>query len=269
MKDKFKGILLGLVVGVLISSTVVYAAAGTQIEVYFKNLKYTFDGVEKTPTKGKGFIYEGTTYVPIRFISEALGKTVHFNDQTETVVVGKGGYTKAPEMVIDTKKAYTATMETSKGSITIELFAKDAPITTNNFISLAKDGFYDDIAFHRIIKEFMIQTGDPVGDGSGGPGYAFKDELNNGHKYELGTVAMANSGPNTNGSQFFICTGADCDNLNKTPNYSIFGKVIDGMDVVSALAATEVEANPNDLFGEVSKPVEEVKITSITVQEKQ
>jgi cyclophilin family peptidyl-prolyl cis-trans isomerase len=264
MKDKLKGLIIGVGIGVLISSSVVYASGGTQIEVYFNNLKFMFDGVEQTSAKGKGFIYEGTTYVPLRFMSENLGKQVSFNGKTQTIWVGKPSYTSAPEMVIDPMKSYNATMVTNKGSITIELFAKDAPLAVNNFYSLASDGFYNDILFHRIMKNFMIQTGDPNGNGTGGPGYAFKDELNNGHKYEPGIVAMANSGPDTNGSQFFICTGAESLSLNGIPDYTIFGKVTAGMDVVQAIASTPVEV----MNGEQSAPLEEVKILSINVQEK-
>jgi cyclophilin family peptidyl-prolyl cis-trans isomerase len=262
VRDKLKGLIMGLLIGVLISSSVVYAS-GTKIEVYFNNIKFMFDGVEQTPSEGKGFIYQGTTYVPLRFVGESLGKPVSFNSQTQTVFVGKPTYTEAPEMIIDPTKKYQATMITDKGSVTIELFAKDAPLTVNNFYKLSNDGFYNDVLFHRIIESFMIQTGDPEGTGQGGPGYSFKDELNNGHKYETGTVAMANSGPDTNGSQFFICTGDECANLNTKPDYTIFGKVSKGMDVIQAIAKTPIEAS---VFGEISDPKYDVKIISINVE---
>jgi cyclophilin family peptidyl-prolyl cis-trans isomerase len=255
LKDKLKGLVIGILVGVLISSSVVYAS-GTKIEVYFNNLKFMIDGVEKQPTKGNGFIYEGTTYVPLRFIGESLGKPVSFNNKTQTVFVGKPTYTEAPAMIIDPTKKYQANMITDKGNITIELFAKDAPVTVNNFYKLSNEGFYNDLLIHRIVESFMIQTGDPEGTGNGGPGYAFKDELNNGHKYEPGIVAMANAGPDTNGSQFFICTGAESLNLNSSPNYTIFGKVIKGMDVVQAIAKTPVQENA---YGEMSDPKYDVK----------
>lgn len=173
-------------------------------------------------------------------------------------------WTSPPEMKIDTNKTYQAEIKTSKGSFTIELFAKDAPKTVNNFVFLAKEGFYNDVTFHRIIESFMIQTGDPTGTGAGGPGYSFEDEKTS-YKYEPGIVAMANAGPNTNGSQFFICTGADSEGLNSQPNYTIFGKVTDGMDTVKKIAATPVEA---DERGEVSKPTEKVTIDSIQITEK-
>lgn len=173
-------------------------------------------------------------------------------------------WTSPPEMKIDTNKTYQAEVKTSKGTFTIELFAKDAPKTVNNFVFLAKEGFYNDVVFHRIIESFMIQTGDPTGTGAGGPGYSFEDEKTS-YKYEPGIVAMANAGANTNGSQFFICTGPDSDFLNSQPNYTIFGKVTAGMDTVKKIAATPVEA---DARGEVSKPTEKVTIDSIQITEK-
>ncbi|WP_334074484.1 MULTISPECIES: peptidylprolyl isomerase [Paenibacillus] len=168
-----------------------------------------------------------------------------------------------PEMEIDTKKSYEAEFTTSKGNFKIELFAKDAPKTVNNFVFLARQGFYNDVIFHRIIQSFMIQTGDPEGTGAGGPGYQFEDEKTN-YAYEPGIVAMANAGPNTNGSQFFICTGDDSRTLK--PDYTIFGKVTEGMDVVNKIAATPVEANP--YTGEPSSPTETVTITEIKIVEK-
>ncbi|MDF2962401.1 MAG: peptidylprolyl isomerase, partial [Paenibacillus sp.] len=115
----------------------------------------------------------------------------------------KKSWSTPPEMKIDVNKTYQATVATSKGTFKIDLFAKDAPKTVNNFVFLAKEGFYKDIIFHRVISTFMVQTGDPTGTGRGGPGYKFEDELKSPHKYEPGIVAMANAGPNTNGSQFF------------------------------------------------------------------
>jgi cyclophilin family peptidyl-prolyl cis-trans isomerase len=147
--------------------------------------------------------------------------------------VNKPTFKKAPKVTIDPKKTYTATMVTSCGTIELQLFAKDAPITVNNFVFLAKQHFYDGLTFHRIVKDFVIQGGDPKGDGSGSAGYTFKDELNNDLKYEVGTLAMANSGKNTNGSQFFIVAGQQGTTLPK--NYTIFGKVTKGQDVVTTI----------------------------------
>lgn len=174
-------------------------------------------------------------------------------------------YAHAPEMTIDITKKYQAVIHTNKGDFTIELFAESAPNTVNNFIFLAKDGFYDHLVFHRIIKSFVIQTGDPKGDGTGGPGYQFKDELSTQYKYEPGIVAMANAGSNTNGSQFFICTGEDSTALNNMPNYTIFGKIVSGMETVQKIAATKVTEAPRTR--ELSYPVEQVIITSIEINE--
>lgn len=177
-------------------------------------------------------------------------------------------WSQPPEMTIDPDKKYLAEVTTSKGAFTIELLAKEAPVTVNNFVFLAKEGFYDDVIFHRIIKSFMIQTGDPLGTGMGGPGYKFQDELPPALTYEPGVVAMANAGPNTNGSQFFICTGEDSGPiLNPQPYYTVFGKIVDGMDTVLAIADTPVEMN--QLSGDTtpSKPLEKVLIQSIQITE--
>ncbi|HEY0828073.1 MAG TPA: peptidylprolyl isomerase [Bacilli bacterium] len=175
-------------------------------------------------------------------------------------------WSSPPEMKIDANKTYTAVMETSKGSFTIELFAKDAPQTVNNFVFLAKEGFYDGVKFHRIIQDFMIQGGDPLGNGTGGPGYTIVDELPTKYTYEVGEIAMARtSAPNSAGSQFFICTGNSCSNLSAQPDYVIFGKVVSGMESVDKIAATPVEA---DARGEMSQPTETVTITSIKIEEK-
>ncbi|MEN8615020.1 peptidylprolyl isomerase [Dehalogenimonas sp. THU2] len=173
-------------------------------------------------------------------------------------------WTSPPEMMINPAKKYTATMETSLGSFKIELLASESPKTVNNFVFLAKEGFYDSVIFHRIIKTFMAQTGDPTGTGAGGPGYRFADELPVKHSYDPGIVAMANAGPNTNGSQFFICTGVDATGLNGAPNYTQFGRVIEGMDTVQKIASTPVTRSPH---GEMSRPVEPPVIKSIEISE--
>ena len=169
-------------------------------------------------------------------------------------------YTAPPAMLIDPDKQYTATIETTKGSMKVELYAKDAPRTVNNFVVLARDGFYDGVIFHRVIKDFMVQTGDPEGTGAGGPGYEFEDEPVT-RDYTRGTLAMANRGPDTNGSQFFI-VHADYP-LDK--NYTIFGKVTEGLDVLDAIASVPV--GPNPVTGEDSVPQEEVRITTIRIEE--
>lgn len=172
-------------------------------------------------------------------------------------------YKEAPKMQIKTGKTYLAHVETTDGNFTISLNAKDTPITVNNFVVLARDGFYNDTVFHRIIKDFMIQGGDPNGDGTGGPGYKFNDEKFTGD-YTPGTVAMANSGPNTNGSQFFVMT-ADYSNGKLPKNYTIFGRVTEGMATITKIASTPVKASGS---GENSKPTKEVKITKVVIEEK-
>ncbi len=162
-------------------------------------------------------------------------------------------------MQIDTNKQYTATIQTSDGPMTAELYAKDAPMTVNNFVFLANQGFYDNVPFHRIIKGFMVQTGDPTGTGTGGPGYRFPDEKVT-RQYERGTLAMANAGPNTNGSQFFIVL----KDYPLPPNYTIFGKLTDGLDTLDKLGNTPVQPDPR---GEASKPVTPPTITSVTISE--
>jgi peptidyl-prolyl cis-trans isomerase B (cyclophilin B) len=138
-------------------------------------------------------------------------------------------------MTIDTSKEYTATIETGKGDIVLELFADDVPITVNNFVFLAREGFYDGTTFHRIIAGFMAQGGDPTGTGRGGPGYKFADEFTD-HTHVTGALSMANAGPNTNGSQFFI-TYTPQPHLDG--RHSVFGQLKDGMNVLEALRQDE------------------------------
>jgi len=133
----------------------------------------------------------------------------------------------------------TATMHTNHGAIELELFDEDAPKTVENFRKLAGDGFYDGVIFHRVIKDFMIQGGDPTGTGTGGPGYTFEDEFNE-HKVERGALAMANAGPNTNGSQFFIVTTSAAPWLDG--KHTVFGRVTGGMDAVDSIEGTETDA---------------------------
>lgn len=157
-------------------------------------------------------------------------------------------------MEIDPQKSYTAAITTSAGDISVELLPQEAPQTVNNFVFLARQGFYDGVIFHRTIKGFMIQGGDPTGTGTGGPGYKFNDERVR-LPYNRGIVAMANSGPNTNGSQFFIMH----QNYGLPPNYTIFGRVTDGMDIVDAIATAPT--GPSD------RPTEPVTIEGITIKE--
>ena len=164
-------------------------------------------------------------------------------------------------MSIDPSRRYTGTLETTKGAIEVEFFADDAPQTVNNFVNLARAGYYDGTPFHRIVSGFVIQGGDPTGTGSGGPGYQFADEPVR-RDYERGTLAMANAGPNTNGSQFFIVLDDLRGRLPK--NYTIFGRVTSGMDAVDAIAATPTRQNRG---GERSTPTEPVTLERATITE--
>lgn len=164
-----------------------------------------------------------------------------------------------PELLIDKTKSYTAVLLTSAGTIAIELNAKQTPITVNNFVYLARNDFYSGTPFHRAISGFMIQGGDPKGDGTGGPGYQFDDEPFTG-SYRRGTVAMANSGPNTNGSQFFIMHA----DYPLPPNYVIFGRVASGMEVVDAIATAPVTMGSS---GERSKPVNPIVVQDVEIIE--
>lgn len=163
-----------------------------------------------------------------------------------------------PEMTIDSTLSYTATLSTTEGDIIIELNATSTPITVNNFVHLSRSGLYDNTVFHRVIDGFMIQGGDPNGDGTGGPGYKFDDESIEG-EYSRGTVAMANSGPDTNGSQFFIIH----QDYPLPPNYVIFGKVTEGMEVVDTIAT----APTTNSSGENSKPINPTTVTSVSITE--
>ena len=156
----------------------------------------------------------------------------------------KPSWSKPPAMTIDTTKTYEATVKTDAGSFVITLDAQHTPVTVNNFVFLAKNNFFNCVTFHRVIPTFMDQTGDPTGTGSGGPGYKFADELpaKASPQYPIGSVAMANSGPNTNGSQFFIVTGKEGETL--APNYSLFGHVTSGLAVADKINA-DGNANPS------------------------
>jgi peptidyl-prolyl cis-trans isomerase B (cyclophilin B) len=149
-----------------------------------------------------------------------------------------------------------ATLHTNHGAIAVELFDEDAPKTVENFVKLARDGFYDGVVFHRVIPDFMIQGGDPTGTGTGGPGYTFEDEFND-HKVERGALAMANAGPNTNGSQFFIVTTQAAPWLDG--KHTVFGRVTEGMDAVDSISGVDTDAN--------DKPREAVTIERVELQD--
>jgi cyclophilin family peptidyl-prolyl cis-trans isomerase len=166
-------------------------------------------------------------------------------------------WSSQPDLIIDAARAYRATITTNHGSITVELFADRSPTAVNNFVFLAREGFYDGVIFHRVIEGFMIQGGDPTGTGTGGPGYRFRDELDAAREfgYAPGILAMANAGPNTNGSQFFLMHR---DNP-LPPAYVVFGRTVEGQDVINSIATTPT--GPGD------RPLEEVVITAVDVVE--
>ena len=188
---------------------------------------------------------------------EEITETTVQDNKGESTMSDEKVYSSMPEMIIDQNKSYTAVIQTSMGDLTVEFFSDTAPVTVNNFVSLSNDGYYDNIIFHRVISGFMIQGGDPSGTGHGEygkfPGYTFEDELNNQQPYEKGILAMANAGPNTNGSQFFIMHV----DYPLPYQYTIFGKVTDGLDVIDTISSVQT--------AEGDKPVEDVVILGVTV----
>ena len=167
-----------------------------------------------------------------------------------------------PQMTIEQGKPYQATIRTSLGDVIVQLFPEDAPLTVNNFVFLSGQGFYDGVKFHRIVKGFVIQSGDPTGTSSGGPGYRFDDEKVS-RDYIAGTMAMANAGPDTNGSQFFITL---TDLSNRLPkNYTIFGLVTSGLDFVEKIGDVQVTQSPG---GELSSPTTDVNINGVVIEAK-
>jgi cyclophilin family peptidyl-prolyl cis-trans isomerase len=166
-------------------------------------------------------------------------------------------FDKAPEVQIDTSRPHRAVMDTSEGRIVLELFADRTPVTVNNFVFLARQGFYDGLTFHRVIDGFMIQGGDPQGTGTGGPGYSFEDEFREDLRFEEpGLLAMANAGPNTNGSQFFITVGTPA-HLNG--RHTIFGRVVEGYEVVETISKLPTDGQ--------DRPREGGRIEGVTIEE--
>jgi cyclophilin family peptidyl-prolyl cis-trans isomerase len=195
--------------------------------------------------------------------TEETAEEAEVQIDTTTTTIGEDMsekiYANQPEMKINTDSSYTAVIKTNLGDMTVEFFTDDAPITVNNFISLSKDGYYDNVIFHRVISGFMIQGGDPSGTGHGDygkyPGYKFDDELNNQRPYEKGILAMANAGPNTNGSQFFIMHV----DYPLPYSYTIFGQVVDGFDVIDEIASVETDS--------ADKPTTDVVISTVEITE--
>ena len=188
-------------------------------------------------------------------------EVIEDTDTTTTtgVTMSDKVYDKQPDMNINMETTYTAVIKTNLGDMTVEFFLDDAPMTVNNFVSLAKDGYYDNVIFHRVISGFMIQGGDPSGTGHGDygkyPGYEFEDELNNQRPYEKGILAMANRGPNTNGSQFFIMHVE----YPLPYSYTIFGSVTEGFDVIDKIASVETDS--------ADKPTDDVVINTVEILE--
>ena len=201
------------------------------------------------------------TFISCTNESDTLIESVELNtnEQEGEVLSNNKVYDSMPGMNIDISKKYTAVIKTSMGDMSVEFFTEDAPMTVNNFINLSRDGYYDNVIFHRVISGFMIQGGDPSGTGHGEmgkyPGYKFEDELNNQRSYEKGILAMANAGPDTNGSQFFIMHV----DYPLPYQYTIFGLVTDGLDIIDKIASVET--------GDGDKPVNDVLIENVEIKE--
>ena len=183
------------------------------------------------------------------------------NESTTTIGVTMNDkvYDKQPDMNLNSDSTYSAVIKTNLGDMAVEFYTDDAPLTVNNFVTLSKDGYYNDVIFHRVISGFMIQGGDPSGTGHGDygkfPGYEFEDELNNQRPYEKGILAMANRGPNTNGSQFFIMHA----DYPLPYSYTIFGKVTDGFEVIDKIASVETDS--------ADKPTDDIVINTVEILE--
>ena len=201
------------------------------------------------------------TFISCTNESDTLSESVELNtsEQEGDVLSNNKVYESMPEMNIDISKKYTAVIKTSMGDMSVEFFTEEAPMTVNNFINLSRDGYYDNVIFHRVISGFMIQGGDPSGTGHGEmgkyPGYKFEDELNNQRSYDKGILAMANAGPDTNGSQFFIMHV----DYPLPYQYTIFGFVTDGLDIIDKIASVET--------GDGDKPVNDVVIETVEIKE--
>lgn len=197
------------------------------------------------------FTLVGTIAIVVAFVSASCGGQA----PSPAPIPKPMTYSSPPPMVIGTNKRYIANIETEKGNLVLELFAKDVPITVNNFVFLAREGFYDGSTFHRVIPGFMAQGGDPTGTGRGTPGYAFKDEFTQ-HTHVSGALSMANAGPNTNGCQFFITYTPQPALDGK---HTVFGQLTEGMDVLKKLTPRDPAQNPK---------FEGDKIIRITIEEK-
>lgn len=261
-KDYLKPLIAGLVFAVIVLVVALMFIFDSPVKFPNKLQTVELFGYQKkpseTPTPTATLTPTPTPVLEEKVVATNSSK-VSTPSGTPTPTPARISHSVPPTMTIDKTKKYSASFKTSVGDITVDLNAAETPITVNNFVSLAKEGFYNNTIFHRVIKGFMIQGGDPKGDGTGGPGYKFNDEPFTG-EYIRGTLAMANSGPNTNGSQFFIMH----QNTSLPKNYVIFGKVTSGLEVVDKIAGAPVKTGPS---GEDSTPVTPVKVLSITITE--
>ncbi len=201
-----------------------------------------------------------TTIAPVSTIALAAPKDPKECPATDGSAPQKREFKAEPPLCIDAKKSYVATVETSEGTMTFDLLANRSPRTVNSFVFLARQKYFDGLNFHRVVKDFVLQGGDPKGNGSGGPGYSFVDELPKAGEYKVGSLAMANSGPNTNGSQFFVISGPN--GVTLPPSYAYFGQLQAGKgeDVIKKIDALSPAQD-----GPPTKPV---TITKVTITEK-
>ncbi len=201
-----------------------------------------------------------STLPPVSTIPLTPPKNAKDCPATDGSVAQKRKFTAEPPLCIDLKKTYVATMETSEGTMTFDLLTSRAPRTVNSFVYLARQKYFDGLGFHRVVKDFVLQGGDPKGDGSGGPGYSFADELPKAGEYKVGSLAMANSGPNTNGSQFFVISGPNGATL--PPQYSYFGELQAGKgeDIIKKIDALAPSGD--------GPPTKTVTIVKVTIAEK-
>lgn len=247
---KYSGVfLISLITLVFLIALIISLHSSTSAK---SNTKSNTSG-NKAAILNTASVTPSVTSTPIPSSTSALASSIQYQPSVKQ-------YSSSPAMYLNVSENYTGVIETSMGNISFQLNAKDTPLTANNFYFLAKSGFYDGLTFHRVVKGFVIQGGDPKGDGTGGPGYKFNDEVNSTQVTE-GSLAMANSGPNTNGSQFFIAV-ADEPSLNANPSsayYTVFGKVTSGMDVVNAIDNVSVDSS--------SKPLTSVKIITIKMDQ--
>lgn len=208
------------------------------VAYYSWNMKAKPSVTDNQPVTEEALVEPQIDNVPTVIVDEPATEqpVTEVTDDSMILTMDQKTRLQKPQMILEEGKEYSVTLKTSEGNIAIDLNRKDAPVTVNNFIYLAGLGFYDGLTFHRVINDFMIQGGDPLGNGTGSPGYQFEDEISANNKNARGSIAMANSGPNTNGSQFFI---NQVDNNYLDSKHTVFGNVTSGLDVVDKIASME------------------------------